>query len=200
MRASRLLATLASRLALATARAEQPYVFVEAGSPLSVETGLGWHLDDQFALRASFGHLQPGASNERVAGVGEFRAHPVSTATINLLVDWFPRADSGFRLTGGATLMTRNTQNLVAMDGSSASATSGHVKFDKLEPYLGVGWESSRADKPGWRFISDLGLHFQTGARVSLGSAGGDEQPGARLDGHGQRWLLGERIGLGYSF
>ena len=201
MRASRLLAALATTLAFSAARSEEPYVFAEVGSAQSAETGLAWHLDDQFALRASVGHVQPGPSNQRVEDIGEFRAHPASSVAVHLLADWFPRSDSGFRLTGGATYVTRNTQNLVALDDSSAGATAGHVKFDKLEPYLGVGWESSAAGKPGWRFISDLGLHFQTGAKVSLDSAGdGGAQQAAQLAGHGQRWLLGEKVGLAYSF
>lgn len=226
MRTPRFLVAPVLLLSLAGSYAgESSYTFLQGGLDSTVEAGIGVPLNDQFSLRASLGHTQPGDHTKHVNASPDFRAHPDASNTVSLIADWFPVSGSGLRLSAGARYGSGNGENLVGLSGAQgvytlsghtyslteAGSLNGRVQYNKLEPYLGVGWESAPANKPGWRFIGDVGVNLQTGAKVSLSSSAGagdttlqQDIAAARQqlarDCGGTHWRLGATIGVAYSF
>jgi hypothetical protein len=102
--------------------------------------------------------------------------------TVDALLDWYPRAGSTFRLTGG--VLYNNTRfdaraepNLgrFRLNGNQYNAADvgilvGKVDFRKAAPYLGIGWGNALDAERGWRFGADIGAFYQGAARVSLRS------------------------------
>ena len=95
-----------------------------------------------------------------------------------LLLDWFPFAGS-FHLTGGVYV----NGNEVDVDGMYRSDlippeyqqysylrdlahVKGTVEFNRLAPYLGLGWTSNRTG-PGWGVAVNLGVLFQGAPEVT---------------------------------
>lgn len=103
--------------------------------------------------------------------------------TVDALLDWYPRADSGFRLSAG--LLYNGTRfdavgepaglGSFSLNGTRYSTADvgvlvGKVDFRKTAPYLGIGWGNALDTGRGWRFGADLGVFHQGAARVSLRS------------------------------
>lgn len=44
----------------------------------------------------------------------------------------------------------------------------GEVSFNKISPYLGIGWKSGDRSKPGWAFDANLGVMFHGTPDVTL--------------------------------
>lgn len=103
--------------------------------------------------------------------------------TIDALLDWYPRAGSSFRVTGGV-LYNNSRFDAVAEPGSLGSfnlngtrySTAevgilvGKLDFRKAAPYLGIGWGNALGTARGWRFGADIGAFYQGEARVTLRS------------------------------
>jgi hypothetical protein len=151
--------------------------------------------------------------------------HPEGSTTVSLMADWFPMARYGFRLSAGARYSSSNAQTAAGLTGADGAYTlaghsyaagevgalTGRVQFNRLQPYLGIGWESAPATTSGWRFVSDVGLDFQTGAKVTLNSTAGQGSSALQQDiattrqqladaYKGTQWRLGAKLGLAYSF
>ena len=93
--------------------------------------------------------------------------------TINLLADYYPFKSSQFRITGGVTYngnkldMTGKptssgtyTFNNVSYTTSQVSSVDATVDFNKVAPYIGIGWGDA-VQKAGWNFTADAGVMFQ---------------------------------------
>jgi hypothetical protein len=107
--------------------------------------------------------------------------------TFDALFDWYPRAGSNFRLTGGliynatkfdarakADQLGKFTLNGVQYSASDVGVLSGRVDFRKAAPYLGIGWGNALAPQraSGWSFHADAGAFYQGNANVNLASIG----------------------------
>ncbi|HWW05948.1 hypothetical protein [Collimonas sp.] len=204
------------------ARADDLFVYGKVGT--GVEAGVGKVLNDNFSVRLGIGRGFSG-SNDRNIGGNHYDIKPDSSTSLNAMVDWFPVAGSGFRMSGGLVYSNKQAQNLTAasdsggnyhLNGNTYSASEvgqlrGKSTFSKFSPYLGVGWESAAASKPGWRFISDVGAQFMNGGKASLSASSGAgnaalgqdlaaEQRRVSSDFHDRKFQLGISIGTAYSF
>ena len=103
--------------------------------------------------------------------------------TVNALLDWYPRAGSNFRLTGGVfyndtrfdAVGTPSQSGTFRLNGTTYNAADvgqlvGKVDFRKAAPYLGIGWGNAFNVQRGWSFGADLGVFYQDEARVRLRS------------------------------
>ncbi|MEW6373626.1 MAG: hypothetical protein AB1584_22130 [Pseudomonadota bacterium] len=103
--------------------------------------------------------------------------------TFNALLDWYPRAGSNFRLSGGVfyndtrfdAVGIPNQNGTFRLNGTTYNAAEvgqlvGKVDFRKAAPYLGIGWGNALTAERGWSFGADLGVFYQDEARVSLRS------------------------------
>lgn len=105
--------------------------------------------------------------------------------TYDALLDWYPEKGSSFRITGGVAyngnrigVQARpNAAGRYAIQGNQYDAASvgkvtGKVDFNKLAPYLGIGWGRNLKDEKGWSFSTDIGVMFQGAPKTSLNASG----------------------------
>lgn len=202
--------------------AKDTFVYGKLGTDATL--GFGKVINERFSVRVGLGAPRYGNYDRDIGGV-HYDIKPDAATSLSALVDWFPIADSGFRVSGGVMYINRQTQALTAATGadgnyringntySSAEVgqLTGRADFKKLVPYLGIGWDSAAASTPGWRFISDLGLQFGRGASASLSATGGQnnaalqqdvaaEQRRVSSDFSGTRFRVGLSVGTAYSF
>lgn len=110
----------------------------------------------------------------------------LKTNTYDALLDWYPDKESTFRITGGLSyngnkIDVRALPNATgsytiqgnSYDAASVGKVSGKVDFNKVAPYLGIGWgRPSSATEKGWSFSTDLGVLIQGSPKTSLSSTG----------------------------
>ncbi len=89
---------------------------------------------------------------------------------VSALVDWFPFASS-FRFTGGlivnlnkvsATItptVTKKTGN-IEYTPEKLGIVTADIKFQKVAPYLGIGFGNAASGMPGLGFTFDLGAFY----------------------------------------
>ena len=105
--------------------------------------------------------------------------------TYDALLDWYPRKDSTFRLTGGLAYNGNkidvharpSASGTYSLQGNTYEAASvgnvtGKVGFNKVAPYLGVGWGRPKRDEKGWSVSTDIGVLFQGSPKTSLNNTG----------------------------
>ncbi len=94
--------------------------------------------------------------------------------TVGLLVDYFPFDESDFRLSGGvyyngnelkitgdaANATQTFTYNGTTYTGADLGTVTGNSVFDKVAPYIGIGW-GNRGDEEGWSWSLDIGALYQ---------------------------------------
>lgn len=211
-------------LAATIAFAADDSAYVSAGLNDTVHLGFGHDINDRSAWRVELGHAKVHAYDHQVDDLA-YRVKPDADTSLSLLGDWFPVADSGFRLTAGLRYTSASSSTWTAAPGSDGSyhlnghsygaaevgALSGRTTYDKLQPYLGIGWDSGRADRAGWHLIGDVGVDLQHGAHTRLDSTGGQNNTALQQDvavarqqlskdAGGTKFRLGATIGLAYSF
>lgn len=109
----------------------------------------------------------------------------LKTNTYDALLDWYPKENSSFRVTAGLAYngnkidvqARSNAAGSYTINGNTYNAASvgkvtGKIDFNKVAPYLGVGWSSRAAVEKGWSFSSDVGVLFQGSPRSTLKSSG----------------------------
>ncbi len=97
----------------------------------------------------------------------------------SVIADWYPFAGS-FRTSAGvlynnnqATLNALPTGGSYSINGTTYLASDvgsihGSMTFNKVAPYLGIGWGNPVAKNKGWGLTSDLGVLFQGQPKTSL--------------------------------
>lgn len=165
---------------------EKVFVYTKAGT-LGIGAGAGYRFNDRFAVRAGVnsGNSQGG---RRTIDDLTYERDLKLRHSAELLADWYPFGDSGFRLSTG--LMAMNTRseltartnaageyviNGTAYDAEDVGALTASVRADDLSPYLGVGWESQTLGASGLRLVLDAGAMHLQGRRAVLTSANGFE-------------------------
>ncbi len=101
------------------------------------------------------------------------------------LLDWYPSKESSFRMTAGLAyngnkIDVRAQPNAVGnytvagntYNAASVGSVTGKVHFNKLVPYLGIGWGRPSVKEKGWSFSTDLGVLLQGSPKTSLSSSG----------------------------
>lgn len=156
-----------------------PAVSVSAGT-----TGIGLHLVMPYNAKTNF---RVGFNGYDYSGTGttEDATYTVSAKlrTVDALLDYFPSAGA-FRLTGGL-IYNGNKGDLIArprggtsytFNGTTYSVSAvgdihGDVEFNKIAPYLGIGYGNAARKDGGWSFAADLGVMFQGTPEVTLRSS-----------------------------
>lgn len=112
--------------------------------------------------------------------------------TFSALADWYPmhgafRATTGlyynnnkFSLTAKPTGGTYTINGQVYQSAEVGSMNSS-VSFNKVAPYLGLGWGNPAAQGKGWGMVSDFGVLFQGQPNTTL-----DATCGAAIAGTAQ--------------
>lgn len=171
-------AALAGALAASTASAA-PAVSAEVGT-----TGLGLHLTLPVSANLN-SRIGFNAFNYDTSGNTDDAEYDAKLKlnTIDALLDYYPMAGSGMRLTGG--LVYNNSKiDITARSNDSSTYTfngntylasqvgevDGRIDFRKVAPYLGFGWGNALGSKGGWSFTSDFGVMFQGSPNTSLTS------------------------------
>lgn len=188
------------------AQADDTFVYGKLG--LGAGIGIGTRLNDNFSIR---GGINGSASHmyDRTIGSTSYDFKPKLDGSLEAMVDWFPRADSGFRVTGGLMYLKNMREDLRATTNSSGQyilnnhtysagevgELSGKISYNKIAPYFGVGWESSRDSKKGWRFMSDAGVMMIGGGSTSLSASGGANNAALRQDVEAERKRVGSDSG-----
>jgi len=175
------LAALAIFPFCATAQAEQPNLHGDIGT-----TGIGFHtsmpLSENFSARLGLGyldHTRSGSTRDM-----NYRLK-LTTNTYDALLDWYPSSDSSFRVTAGLAFNGNkieargepNANGNYTLGGNTYRASTtgtikGKVSFNRIAPYLGVGWGRGGEKEKGWSLSTDVGVLFQGSARASLTSGG----------------------------
>lgn len=149
-------------------------------------TGVGFHasipLRPNLNARLGLGYL--GYSYSGHTGDVDYDLK-LTANTYDALLDWYPKKDSAFRLTAGVAYNGNkidvharpNAAGNFTLGGNTYDAASvgnvtGKVDFNKLAPYLGIGWgRPSKKDK-GWSFSADVGMLLQGSPKTTLTSTG----------------------------
>ena len=100
--------------------------------------------------------------------------------TVSALVDWYPFDDSSFRTSIGV-MYNNNKVNLdgqptggtYTINGNTYSSTDvgslqGTMSFNKVAPYIGIGWGKPSPTGRGWGMTTDFGVLFQGSPKTSL--------------------------------
>lgn len=106
----------------------------------------------------------------------------VKLRTFDALIDYYPTRGT-FRLTGGliyngnefeATAQPAGSGiyvfDGVVYDVASAGNVTGSSDFNRIAPYLGIGFGNAVAQNKGWGLTADLGVMFQGSPEISVRS------------------------------
>ena len=131
---------------------------------------------DQFALRLNTGFL---SFNQNKSSNGIDYAGSMSLKNASLFADYHPYSGA-FRLTAGLALDdnsislsgTPTAGQTYTLNGTSYTASANDhanasVAFNKMAPYLGIGFGSASSDS-GLHFTSDFGLMYMGAPMASL--------------------------------
>lgn len=102
--------------------------------------------------------------------------------TFPLMVDWYPFDDT-FHLSGGIVLnesdvgLDARFSGSVEIGGrtypaSEVGTLSGDLSFDRVAPYVGIGWGNAFGSRRRWGFLSDFGVAFIDSPDVTLTATG----------------------------
>jgi len=99
--------------------------------------------------------------------------------TVSALADWYP-FEGSFRTSAGL-FYNNNKTTLNAVPGTSGytingvtytatdvGSLQGTMAFNKVAPYLGIGWGNPVAKDKGWGMTTDIGVLFQGSPKTSL--------------------------------
>lgn len=99
--------------------------------------------------------------------------------SLSLLGDWYP-FQGGFRTSAGMVyndnqasltgILTGGTYNIngTNYNSSQVSSLKGAMSFNKVAPYLGIGWGNPVAKDKGWGLVTDVGVLFQGSPKTDL--------------------------------
>jgi hypothetical protein len=162
-----MLAVVAALFPVAT-QAEGLAVSGKVGSlGLGLELTKGY--SDSFSTRLGFNAFNYNTNTVKNTVNYDFK---LQMQTFSLLGDWYPmqgafRATTGlyynnnqFSLTGkptGGTFTVGGTTYAAADVGSM----NGSVSFNKIAPYIGLGWGNPTKQGKGWGLVSDFGVLVQ---------------------------------------
>ena len=101
----------------------------------------------------------------------------------SLMADWH-FLQSAFRLTAGVVINGNNVDlqartndplfiiDDVAYSGQDVGELDGTIDFNRVSPYLGIGWGNSVGEKHRVSFFMDLGVLFQGAPQADLSATG----------------------------
>lgn len=149
-------------------------------------TGVGFHatmpINPSLNARVGLGYL--GYSHSGSTSDMDYDLD-LKANTYDALLDWYPRKDSNFRITGGLSYNGNkidvharpNAAGVYTLQGNTYQASdvgsvTGKVDFNKVAPYLGIGWGRPSKNEKGWSFSSDVGVLFMGTPKTQLSASG----------------------------
>lgn len=81
-----------------------------------------------------------------------------------------------FNLTGSATSGTY-TFNGATYTAAQAGSVDAKVTFNRVAPYLGIGWNTGHAGQAGLHFTSDIGVMYQGSPQARITATGSAANP-----------------------
>ncbi len=136
-------------------------------------TGVGVHIvvpvKDQLNARFGFNALNHNYSTDTKSAHYDVSLRP---RAFDALLDYYPSAGS-FRVTGGLVYNKNNKYDVIGKPVVATKYTFvGTLDFNKVAPYVGIGWGNAVAKDKGWGFTADAGVLFQGSPDTSLTNPG----------------------------
>ena len=158
---------------------------IAQASTAGVGVGLAKSLSRQVALRVGAnwftynGHLTSCASSDELQMAFNYT---IKLASFNALVDYYPFRRAGFHLTAGAyfnlnqiTFLGKPTKevrfNEVVFTPDQIGTVSGKASFDKVAPYLGIGWGHPFL-RSKLKFMANVGVFYQQSPAITFVTTG----------------------------
>jgi len=109
--------------------------------------------------------------------------YDVKLTSLSAIVDWFPISSSAFRLSGGLMINLNVADAFLTPTGTFTSGgdvytaeelgdLKANITFNKVAPYIGIGFGNPTSGDSGFGFTFDLGTMYQGGAVVDLTADG----------------------------
>lgn len=100
-----------------------------------------------------------------------------------VMLDWYPFKASGFRVSAGALInnneadLEASSQGSYSINGTTYTAAqlgtlNGKADFNKVAPYVGIGWGNAFSKNGRWSFTCDFGVVLQGEANIDLSVTG----------------------------
>ena len=136
-------------------------------------SGVGVHIvvpvKDQLNARFGFNALNHTYSTNTQSAHYDVFLRP---RALDALLDYYPAAGA-FRVTGGLVYNTNNKYDVIGTPLAARRYTfDGTIEFNKVAPYLGIGWGNAVAKDKGWGFTADVGVLFQGSPNTTLTNSG----------------------------
>ena len=138
------------------------------GGTLGVGVNAGYDFSNDLAIRGLVNYFNLDFDKEKAGN--EYEGE-LDLRSMGLVVDWHPFWGA-FRMSGGAFLndnrISASTEGMAINIGDHEypADLSFRMEFEKVAPYLGVGWTSGRGGS-GLTFTADIGLLFRSAPKVS---------------------------------
>jgi len=130
------------------------------------------YFNNKFALRANLNGFKLNKT-KTIKGV-PFKGK-LKLFTAGILADYHPWATS-FRVSGGLYYnankfdVTAKKSGTVTLNGTTYNlgdiVINGKIDFNKVAPYLGIGWSSTESN--GWHLTADIGVMYHGKPKVKL--------------------------------
>lgn len=173
--------------------------------------GLGLELtkgySDRFSTRLGFNAFDYNTNMTKSSVNYDFK---LQMQTFTALADWYPMR-GGFRATTGLyynnnkfSLTGRPTGGSYTIGGTTYAAgdvgnMNGSVSFNKVAPYLGLGWGNPTEAGKGWGLVSDFGVLYQGQPTTTLDATCGPAIAGTAQCTALQNNVVAERTKLSNS-
>jgi len=154
--------------------AVKPDISLKLGT-LGAGMDMSMKVNDSVAVRLNVNAFKY-SDNRDIEGINY--DYDLELLTVGGLVDYY-LDNSNFRLTGGAYYNGNNLSGsaTVGVGGININGTNYtsadigsldlEIEFDKVAPYLGIGWGSNNTDT-GWSFSMDIGVMYHGEADIAL--------------------------------
>ncbi len=173
--------------------------------------GMGLELtkgySDQFSTRLGFNTFNYNTNMTKNSVNYDFK---LQMQTFTALADWYPM-QGAFRATTGLyynnnkfSLTGRPSGGTYTIGGTTYAAGDvgnmyGSVSFNKVAPYLGLGWGNPAEQGKGWGLVSDFGLLYQGQPTTTLDATCGPAIAGTAQCTTLQNNVVAERTNLSNS-
>jgi len=104
--------------------------------------------------------------------------------TYPIMLDWYP-FQNDFHLSGGVIINETEVGLDAKYDGdttiniggtdytaSAVGTLSGDLSWDRVAPYIGIGWGNAFGQNRRWGFMTDLGVAYTGSPEVALAATG----------------------------
>lgn len=187
-------------------------IYARAGTT-GLGLGVGYMVSENIGVRVGYDGYDVTRNGTR--GNVDYQGK-VKLSNVDLLADFY--ISNGWHITAGAIYnnnkitLTGQTNSTVTIGNNSYSNVQANadVKFNKLSPYLGIGYATKPTADKGLGFIADLGAYYQkptssltvSGAGASAVSASDLATESAKLQDASNKlkWWPVLSVGLRYNF